>query len=163
MVVAWLAGCGQAPAAVPADFSDLTPPPAVDEVAAPPTRDAFLAELAPLPHASVQIVYDVTGPGGMSGTLDVLAAPGGRRREAWALKIERNGGDPIAIEGGAVQTPDRAWTDAIDGAAVVRRVPLGPIADAYLRLPEPAKVQVTASLRRFHAEVAAAGHRVLGE
>lgn len=155
-VAALLVGCGQAPATAPADFSDLTPPPAADEADVPATREAFLARLAPLPYDSVRIVYEVTGPGGMTGTLELLAAPGGRRREAWALKIEREDAGSIAIGGGSVQTPDRSWTDAVDGAAVVRRVPLGPIADAYLRLPDPARVRVTKSLRRYHAELDAA-------
>jgi hypothetical protein len=162
-VVALLAGCGQVPATAPADFSDLTASPAAEKLDAPTTRETFLAELAPLPHDAVRIEYDVTGPGGMVGTLDLLAAPGGRRRESWSLTLARAHADPIAIKGGAVQTADRAWTDAVDGAAVVRRVPLGPIADAYLRLPDLARVKVMASLRRYHAELAAARATHRGE
>ncbi len=140
----------------PPDFAELQPPDRVQVVDAPQTREAFLAELAPMPFASVRIEYEVTGPGGMHGSLELLAAPGGYRREAWTLELPTAAGDPIPIEGSTIVTPDRSWTDAVDGTALVRDVPLGPIADAYVKLPTEARIDVASTLRSFHTELAAA-------
>jgi hypothetical protein len=149
-----LLACEATPPAVP-DFSELQPPDRVLVSDLPETRDAFLAELAPLPFDAVKIAYEVTGPGGLHGTLELLATPGGYRREAWKLELPTTAIEPIAIEGAAIHTPDRTWTDAVDGAAIVRDVPLGDIADAYLELPPASRAEVAATLRRFHAELAA--------
>jgi hypothetical protein len=157
-LVLGLIACEATPPELP-DFAELQPPDAVIVSDAPETREAFLAELAPMPFATVRIEYDVTGPGGMDGMLELLAAPGGFRREAWSLQMPTTTVEPIAIEGSAIQTPDRAWTDAVDGPALVRDVPLGPIADAYLALPPASREDVASTLRRFHAELEA-GRRV---
>lgn len=149
-----LLACESTPPVTP-DFPELQPPDSVTVIDVPESREAFLAELAPLPHASVSIAYEVTGPGGMHGTLELLAAPGGYRRETWSLSLPTAVGEPIAIAGSAIQTPDRSWTDAVEGAAVLSDVPLGAIADAYAKLDPQARRDITSTLRRFHADLAA--------
>ena len=150
-----LLGC-EAAESEPPDFAELEPPERVVVVDAPETREAFLLELAPMPVGAVRIAYDVTGPGGMVGSLEVLAAAGGFRRETWTLELPTAAGDPIPIAGSTIVTPDRSWTDAVDGPAVVRELPLGPIADAYVKLPSTARSDVASTLRRFHSELAEA-------
>jgi hypothetical protein len=140
----------------------------------PADREGFLAELAALPFDSVIVVYDVEGPAGLQGTLEVLARPGGYRRENWRLELPLSLADPEpvveTIEGSMVQTPEVIWTEGIDGSPVRRPSPLGPLARAFTRLPQSERERVIHNLRDWRAELAAGRaehpgevHEVLGK
>ncbi len=128
-------------------------PDAVEIDDLPPTRDAFLAELAPLPEGPVSVTYQVSGPGGMTGTLTVIAAEGARRREQWSLSLPVTGAEAVAIDGASIQTPDALWTDAAEGSAALQALPLGRLADAYLALDASTRAAVVEHVRGWHDEV----------
>ncbi len=122
----------------------------------PSTREEFLAALAPLPGPRVRIVYDVDGPGTLAGTLEVLATPGGFRRENWSLSRATGAGEPTQTRGTTIQTPDRLWS-ALDGEpGIEARSPIGAVADAYLSLDAGDRLKATESLRRWQADLARA-------
>jgi hypothetical protein len=118
----------------------------------PETREGFLAELLPLPFDALVIVYDVRGPAGLHGTLEVLARPGGERRHNWRLELPVEGATPVRIEGSAVATPDAVWSDGAEGP-VVRARGAGALADAYLAASPRERARVMETLRRWHAEL----------
>jgi hypothetical protein len=127
--------------AEPEAVRDFELPPAADAPDFPRDAEGFLQALLPSPHGAVRIVYDVSGPAGMTGTLRVTSRPGGLRHEAWAIQVPlpSSDGDEEApesktVEGSRIVTPDVVWTDAVDGAAVVHRAPLGSLARAYADL-----------------------------
>jgi len=134
-----------APAAAPIEL-----PAAIRPI--PADRDGVLHELAPLPAPAVVVVYDVTGPAGLAGTLEVLAAPGGRRRENWALRLPVDGRDHD-LRGSKVRTPDVVW-QAPDGATG-RLVParLGAIADAIVDLDPSTRTKVIELVREWRSEL----------
>jgi hypothetical protein len=114
----------------------------------PTTREAFLAELSPLPAETVRVVYEVRGPADTEGTLEVLLAPGGRRRENWRMRTATADGERV-VEGSSIQTPDHAWQQTASGVHV-SSVPLGRLADAFLALDDAQRDAVIATLRAFH-------------
>lgn len=130
-------GCGHEQPE-PAASYDVDIPVAADATALPSDAAEFLAALQPSSHGTVRVTYDVTGPAGMGGTLVVTQRPGGIRHETWALEIPLPSTElsesqmkTHRLEGARIVTPDVVWTDAVDGAAVVRRAPLGELARAY--------------------------------
>jgi hypothetical protein len=134
-----------APAAAPVQL-----PSAIRPI--PADRDGVLHELAPLPAPSIVVVYDVTGPAGLVGTLEVLAAPGGRRRENWTLRLPVDGSDHD-LRGSKVRTPDAVWQSP-DGTAG-RLVParLGAIADAIVDLDPATRTKVIELVRQWRGEL----------
>lgn len=136
--------------------------PAAVEV--PVDRDGILRRLAPLPHASIIVVYDVEGPANLRGTMELLAAPGGYRRENWSITLDMNADDAgdanehdrIEIRTTVIETPDALWR-ASDGTAG-RRQPrhLGALAQAYLELDGETRRRVASTLDRWQADLAAA-------
>ena len=125
----------------------------------PDTREGFLAVLAPLPSDAVRVTYDVAGPGGLSGELEILLLPGGRRREAWLLELPLPDGATHRIESSAVQTEDYAWVGT-GGDLEIERSPLGALADAYLGLPQSERRAVVESLDSFRLRIASARKNV---
>ncbi|MEM6289859.1 MAG: hypothetical protein AAGA54_01295 [Myxococcota bacterium] len=146
-----LMACADAP--VQSSEPTLEVPDAVEIDDLPQTREAFLAELAPLPEGPVSVTYQVSGPGGMTGTLTVLAAEGARRHEQWSLLLPMAGAEPVRIEGASIQTPDLLWTDAVEGSAALQALPLGRLADAYFDLEPQTRASVTKHVRGWHDEV----------
>jgi hypothetical protein len=118
----------------------------------PADRDGVLHELAPLPSPSIVVVYDVTGPAGLAGSLEVLAAPGGRRRENWALRLPVDGRDHD-LRGSKVRTPDVVWQapDGETGRLVPAR--LGAIADAIVDLDPTTRTKVIELVRAWRSEL----------
>ncbi|TPV95111.1 MAG: hypothetical protein B7733_11695 [Myxococcales bacterium FL481] len=53
----------------------------------PSDRAGILRALAPMPDDSVVVVYAVEGPGGLTGTMELLARAGGYRRENWNVQL----------------------------------------------------------------------------
>lgn len=132
--------------------------PAVPTTELPSTRDGFLARLIPLPAGqAVRIVYEVKGPGGLEGSLEVMARPGGFRRENWTLQRPNVEGENTQLRGSTVQTPERLWS-AMEGEAesVWTQSPLAALGDAYLALDPPTQARAIESLDRWHADLAAA-------
>jgi hypothetical protein len=125
--------------------------------AIPSDREGVLAELAPLPAPSIVVVYDVTGPAGLAGTLEVLAAPGGWRRENWALHLPVDGRDH-ELRGSRVRTPDAVWQGA-DGTTGQRSTPrLGAVADAIVGLDPSTRTNVIELVRQWRIDLDAARH-----
>lgn len=118
----------------------------------PTTREAFLRELAPAPADALQISYEVRGPAGLGGSLDIVLRPGGRRVERWRLSLPLPDGEERTIEGRAVQTEDYVWTGEGE-SLVVDRAPLGVLADAYVTLPIERQRRVVDGLRAFRAQL----------
>jgi hypothetical protein len=112
------------------------------------TRDAFLAELSPLPSDALLVVYDVEGPGGLDGTLEVMLRPGGWRRENWSLALPV-AGDRVELTGTTIQTPDAIYVDGPEGRDA-RRIGIGALADAWLDLDPDTQHAVIDGLRRMH-------------
>jgi hypothetical protein len=118
----------------------------------PADRDGVLRELAPLPAPAIIVVYDVTGPAGLAGTLEVLAAPGGLRRENWALHLPVDGRDHD-LRGSKVRTPDAVWQAADGEAGKLVPARLGAVADAIARLDTTTRAKVIELVRRWRAEL----------
>jgi hypothetical protein len=121
--------------------------------AAPATREAFLDLLAPLPGPCVRIVYRVDGPGGLDGTLELLAKPGGFRRENWAFERPGPDGTVRVLRGSTIQTPDGLWSGEEGGTGVRSPSVLGGLADAYLALDPIRRLEAAQSLERWHADL----------
>lgn len=149
---AWLAACAQAPAESSEPVLDV--PDAVEIDDFPASEEALFAELAPMPLGPVQIDYVVTGPGGMEGSMRVTAAEGARRSETWSLRMPLPGSSPVAIEGASIQTPQVAWTDAVEGSAELLSMPLGQLAGGFFELEVPQQRAIVRHVRRWHEEVA---------
>ena len=120
----------------------------------PTTAEGFLAELSPLAAPAVRVVYDVNGPTGLTGTLEVLLGRGGLRRENWSLDVEVDG-EPVPFQGSTVQTPEAIFTTGPQGQAVAA-VPLRRLAEAYVAADPATRSRAVATLRRLHASVAVA-------
>lgn len=128
----------------------------------PTTSTEILAELAPVPDGAVVIVYDVIGPAGMAGTLEVLAASGGYRRDNWTLSLPLPDG-PREIRGSAVQTPTSSWRAEGEGVGVVESGRMGELADAIARLDPALRIAVMTQVRSWQAELALARTEDPGE
>ncbi len=117
------------------------------------SAEQFLGELAPLPAPSLLVVYRMEGPSGLRGTLEVMARPGGFRRENWTVQVptgDAAGSTLAEVRGTTIQTPARAWT-ALEGTpGRVFDAPLAGLADAYLMLPADRRAAVVDRLREWH-------------
>ncbi len=120
----------------------------------PTTAEGFLAEVSPLPASAVRVVYDVNGPTGLTGSLEVIVGRGGLRRENWSLTVEVDG-EPAAFAGSTVQTPRAIFSEGPQGESI-SPVGLGQLADAYVAADSATRARAVASLRRLHASVAVA-------
>jgi hypothetical protein len=120
----------------------------------PRTREGFLAELAPQPGGDLFVAYDVKGPAGIAGSLELVTRAGGYRRETWSIVLQVDGQEDVRIEGVTIQTPERVWTGVGNEPGVVTTSPLHALADAYLTLQPVEQARVVASLRAWHADLA---------
>jgi hypothetical protein len=120
---------------------------------APSTEAEFLQALAPLPGAGVRVVYDVDGPGSLDGTLEILARPGGFRRENWALTRPSTDGAVRQVRGSTIQTPSASWSGIEGEAGTKTASPLEGLARAYLALEPASRAAAAENLRRWHADL----------
>ncbi len=97
--------------------------------------------------------YDVSGPGGMHGTLQILAKRGGYRSERWALRMPTPGGEPLFLEGQAVATPELRWTTTGDAVPELRPSPLHAIAAAYVDLEAEDRWTITQQVRGWYRDL----------
>lgn len=151
-VAVGMTACEAEPEAPASDLSLFASSTPAGELVVPGSREGFLHVLAPMPSEGLAVSYVVSGPAGLSGSLEILVAPGGRRREAWSLELPMPDGESYWIEESAVQTEDYVWTGSGDGLEV-QRAPLGAIADAYLRLPHAERKRVVESLDAFRRRI----------
>lgn len=122
---------------------------------APISRDAFLKELLPLwDIGTVVVVYDVRGPAGLQGTVEVLARGGGYRRDNWRLTLPLPDAEPVEITGSTIQTPDLRWSRVGDQAPQARALSLGGLADAYVRAAPSEREVVIEAVRGWHRTLA---------
>jgi hypothetical protein len=133
------------------------PPPRRTAVAPPPVlatdRDALLVAALPVESGGVTVAYDVRGPAGITGELEVHAKAGGWRSERWALRIPGTAGEAAEITGRRVITPDLLYRD--DGEApALARASLGALADAWAEAPTSTRAAVLAHLERWTDAVA---------
>lgn len=136
-------------------LDDVLPGTAPREAPLPDDRGAFLRELAPLPSEALLVVYALEGPGGVTGSLEVLARPGGYRRENWTIHVPLGTEGTRQLAGSTIQTPDGVW---IEGSPPerLRPSPLGALADAYLALDDARRRAVVERLRERRALLASA-------
>lgn len=124
-----------------------------DDAQIPGTRDAFLARLIPVEGRGVRVVYEVKGPGGLTGSLEVMARPGAYRRENWALARSTGSEERQELRGATIQTPDRMWS-GLDGTPGVRAAsPVSALGEAYMSLDEAGRLRVSQSIQRWHADL----------
>lgn len=128
----------------------------------PEDVDGVLLELAPVPEGAVVIVYDVLGPAGLSGTLEVLAAAGGHRRDNWTISLPLPDG-PREIRGSAVQTPTANWRAEGEDVGTVEAGGLGDVAQAIVALDPEARATVIEQIRSWRDELALAREEDPGE
>ncbi|MCA9707846.1 MAG: hypothetical protein KDK70_18485 [Myxococcales bacterium] len=111
----------------------------------PTDRASMLRALAPLPSDALLVVYEIDGPGGIDGSLEVLARPGGYRRENWTIHVPLGAESARRLAGSIVQTPDGVWVEGSDPASLTPS-PLGALADAALALDDEARRTVIEQL-----------------
>lgn len=158
------AACGGAHGSSPLDeaakvalrerMDDVLPPPEPTTASLPSDREGILRELAPLPSAALLVVYEVEGPGGVTGSLEVLARPGGYRRENWTIHVPLGEEGSRQLDGTTVQTPEGVWIEGSDEAPTPS--PLGALAEAWLALPEGPRRAVVEQLRAHRQSLALA-------
>ncbi len=151
VTLTWLAACAQAPAESSQPVLDV--PDAVEIDDFPATGEALFAELAPMPLGPVRVEYAVTGPGGMKGTMTVVAAEGARRAEKWALSMPLPGSETVSITGASIQTPEVAWSDGVEGSAELISLPLGRLGGGFFELAVPQQRAIVRHVRRWHQDV----------
>lgn len=127
-------------------MDDLLPRASSQGTSLPADREAILRELSPLTTEALAVVYAVEGPAGVVGSLEVLARPGGYRRENWTVQVPLGAEGTRQLMGSTIQTPDGVW---IVGSAPTEFLPspLGTLADAYLGLAEDERRLVVERLR----------------
>lgn len=143
-----------AKAALRERMDDVLPRPELTPVSLPTDRAGILRELAPLPSEALLVVYEIEGPGGVSGSLEVLARPGGYRRENWTIHVPLGEEGSRQLDGATVQTPDGVWIEG--SAAAPTASPLGALAEAWLLLPEASRAAVVEQLRAHRQALALA-------
>jgi len=116
----------------------------------PSTADAFVEQLLPSPAGGVRLVYDVHGPLGLHGSMEMLAWPGNYRHQRWSL---RNAEGEAPFEGTWVQTPRVQWSRSGNNPPTMVPQPLGAIADAYAALPAEVRALVAYHVGQWHAQV----------
>lgn len=149
------AGCDRGPAqsdavAAAGRVADLLPVVVPANATVPSTRDGILRELSPMPVESLLVVYEVEGPGGLRGNLEVLARPGGFRRENWTLAVPLGNEGERRLAGSTIQTPEGVWVEGQPPEDWTPS-PLGALADAYLELDQAERAAVVAQLRELSA------------
>jgi len=123
--------------------------------ALPRDRQAMLAALAPLPTDALLVVYAIEGPAGIEGTLEVLARPGGHRRENWTIEVPLGDEGTRRLAGSTIQTPDGVWIEGREPSTLAPS-PLGALADAALALDDDQRRTVLDQLARHRATLASA-------
>lgn len=152
-----------------ADDGQLAPieidPPVAARGSVPETVETFLERLIPLPSPAIEVTYEVSGPGGLEGTLEVSTRPGGWRREAWVLRVPMPESDDVAtqIDGLTIQTPSQIWTAVGEEPGTVTPNQLEGLAQAYLDLDDEARRDVVAALDGWYARLAEAREEAPGE
>lgn len=125
---------------------------AVDRGPLPEDAAGILRELAPIPGGATVIVYDVVGPAGLSGTLEVLAAEGGLRRDNWTISLPLPTG-AREIRGSSITTPDAIWRAEGEDAGVIEPGRLRAVADAIAALDPPMRASVLTQVRSWRDEL----------
>lgn len=138
-------------------------PLAVQSVDPPTTREGFLEALLPVPGGAVVVVYEVSGPAGLAGSLELIVAAGGKRRENWALTLPLADGTPGRLRGTTIQTPDRVWTEADGAAGRALTLDLGALADAYVNATPEVRSAAFDSLLSWRRDVTIARAEHPGE
>ncbi len=121
----------------------------------PEDRDGMLEALAPMPSDALLVVYEIVGPSGIEGSLEVLARPGGYRRENWTIEVPLGSEEDRRLSGSTIQTPDGVWIEGSSPDAFTPS-PLGALADAALDLPEAERRAVLEQLGARRAVLAEA-------
>lgn len=122
----------------------------------PRTREAFLARLSPLPSPELALVYEISGPGGIAGSLEILAREGGYRRQNWNLRVKTEQGELVDVRGSTIQTPDVVWSGLDGQAGETSPTPLGQLADAYLEADPEARRKIVDGLAQWRLDLEAA-------
>lgn len=142
------AGAPESVEAMTERVDDVLPVVVPADAPVPADREAILRELSPLPSETLLVVYEVEGPGGLRGNLEVLARPGGLRRENWTLQVPLGAEGERRLDGSTIQTPEGVWTEGSPPESFVPS-PLGSVADAYLELEPKSRRAFVEQVRRL--------------
>lgn len=133
-----------------ARVGDVLPLAADTSAPLPDDRAGMLRVLAPLPVDALLVVYAIEGPGGIEGSLEVLAQPGGYRRENWTIEVPLGTEEARRLSGSTIQTPQGVWIEGSD-PSTVSPSPLGALADAALSLDEAERRAIVEQLETRRA------------
>lgn len=111
-----------------------------------PPEEEFLLAASPLPNSGLHILYDIHGPQGRPGTMEVFARPGGYLFQHWSLSAAAGG---EASSGTWVLTPEAQWSHSPGHPALVLPQALGEVARAYAALPVEVREKVLRTLRTW--------------
>lgn len=107
----------------------------------------LLSELFPLPSPQMVVVYQLEGKVGLGGTLELLLAEGGYRRENWTLTSELEG-HASQLRMTVIRRPDLLWTALDDEPGVIVTLPFAQLAQDYLARPEHDKIKILAAVQQ---------------
>lgn len=144
-------GCGDKKAAPEISLADLEPTPAAVHVSQ--DEEVFLAALFPQQHPQIKVSYGLEGAGGMTGSLEVWTAAGGRRREVLSATI----GSPAAstlskVEGLTIQGPGKIFRGTgSDDQGTQSSAPFRGLAEAWSNLPDSRRAKALEHVREWHA------------
>lgn len=113
----------------------------------PLTAETFLTTLYPLPAPTLHIQYDLRGPQGRRGTMEVYARPGGYVRQDW--RLDEVSGE-TARSGTWIRTPHAEWSG---GPGLPPRLvghATGVLARAFEEQSPDAQRKILATIGRWH-------------
>ncbi len=118
----------------------------------PTTAQEFLETLLPAPNTAIFVSYDLEGPAGLTGELDIRLAPGGYAREDWSMHVPVSERDSETVGFVHIRTPEHElWQgDTVGGqhASMLRA-----LAERYLALAPEHRRDVIATIERWHASL----------
>ncbi len=130
---------------------------------APSDAAGFIALLWPLPSPQLHVTYDLKGPGGLEGTLDLRLRQDASRREDWVLRVPVPDAEPIEVKGTTIQNSSVAWTARAGEAGTRSPSPLHGVVAAYLEESPGRREKAAATLREWTTLVQRAREETPGE
>lgn len=121
-----------------------------------PLQEEFLWAAAPLPSSGLHILYDVDGPQGRRGTMEIFARPGGYLFQQWTLSAAAGG---EALSGTWVLTPEVQWSHSPGQPTLVLPQALGEVARAYAKLPPEVRGKILRTLHTWQEALMSARTR----
>jgi hypothetical protein len=144
-------GCSDKRTAPEISLADLEPTPAAIHV--PREEQVFLEALFPQQRAQIKVSYGLEGAGGMTGSLEVWTAAGGRRREVLRATIGSASASTLSkVEGLTIQGPGGIFrATGSDDLGTRSSAPYDRLAEAWSNLPDSRRAKALENVREWHA------------